>query len=356
MNILIISPYFNYSCGVSKHVYLLLCELSRISNINLFFATNGGDGLSRLNSLNINISIFSFRKGWKNIFFLIPNYLSLKHFCFLNKITVIHSHHRYPEFLAWIVSKRLKIRTVTTCHSFVRGFSIFSLKSDMVIAVSESIKFHIIKYFNIEKSRISMLHNFVIDLNATFNTEGMFSVSNLQFNSKDKILLFVGRINKIKGADIVIDSFISLISRYNDIYLFLVGSFELDNSYFDKIRINPRIILQKPTNDVSRYLNLCYMVLLPSRIDPFPYVMLEAGLFSKPFIGGNTGGIAEFISHKNNGLLVEPGVKESLITAIEWLLNDPEEAGILGDNLHVKVTHFNSAEKYLNSLLEIYET
>ena len=42
------------------------------------------------------------------------------------------------------------------------------------------------------------------------------------------------------------------------------------------------------------------IVILPSRIDPFPFVMLEAGAFKKPFIGGNTGGINEVEANNLN--------------------------------------------------------
>ena len=98
--------------------------------------------------------------------------------------------------------------------------------------------------------------------------------------------------------------------------------------------------------------------MLPSRSDSFPYVMLEAGVHKKPFIGGNTGGIAEFIEDGKNGLLIDPENPEELAEKIIYLLNKPELGKMLGENLYEKVNrlcdynnYFREVEKIYNSLL-----
>jgi glycosyltransferase involved in cell wall biosynthesis len=86
--------------------------------------------------------------------------------------------------------------------------------------------------------------------------------------------------------------------------------------------------------------------------------MLETGLHKKPFIGGNTGGIAEFIEDGKNGLLVDPEKPDQLVDKILFLLNNPEVGTRLGENLYEKVTrlcdynnYFNEVEKIYNSLI-----
>ena len=44
--------------------------------------------------------------------------------------------------------------------------------------------------------------------------------------------------------------------------------------------------------------------------------MIETGSFKKLFIGGNTGGIAEFIEDGKNGLLVDPENPEMIAEKI----------------------------------------
>ena len=87
--------------------------------------------------------------------------------------------------------------------------------------------------------------------------------------------------------------------------------------------------------------------------------MLEAGVHKKPFIGGNTGGIAEFIEDGKNGLLVDPENPEQLAEKISYLLDNPALGKHLGENLYDKVTrlcdynnYFNEVEKIYNSLVK----
>ena len=96
------------------------------------------------------------------------------------------------------------------------------------------------------------------------------------------------------------------------------------------------------------------IVVLPSRTDPFPYVMLEAGAMKKPFIGGNTGGISEFIEDGVNGLLIEPGNSDQLADKIMFLLNNPVQAELLADALYQKVKKECDCEKYFERLEKIY--
>lgn len=81
LNILHISPDFNYACGVSKHVYLLLNELKKNNNYNLFFITNNGDSLDRLTKLGVQPTILGFNRGNRNVYNLFKNVLSLYRFC-----------------------------------------------------------------------------------------------------------------------------------------------------------------------------------------------------------------------------------------------------------------------------------
>ena len=61
---------------------------------------------------------------------------------------------------------------------------------------------------------------------------------------------------------------------------------------------------------------------LPSRIDSFGIVFLEAWAYGKPVIGGNAGGIPDVIAHGHDGLLVDYGDVDGLADAMRTLLLD----------------------------------
>jgi hypothetical protein len=61
---------------------------------------------------------------------------------------------------------------------------------------------------------------------------------------------------------------------------------------------------------------------MPSRMEGFGIVFLEAMRHGKPCIGGNHGGTPEVIEHGKSGFLVDYGDAEALVSHIESLQND----------------------------------
>lgn len=102
----------------------------------------------------------------------------------------------------------------------------------------------------------------------------------LKISPNRKIIGFIGRLNfSEKGIDILLQAFQELSETRSDIHLIIVG----DGTDFDGI--NHFIISNKLTativsaqKDIFDYINIIDVLILPSRIDPFPLIMLEAGL------------------------------------------------------------------------------
>lgn len=356
LKILHISPDFNYSCGVSKNVFDSLKHFNKREEYNVHFITNGGDALSKLDKHNIEYGLFHFSKGWTNIFYLPFNYFQLKSFCAENKIDIIHTHHRYPELLSTLVAKRINIKTITTTHSLVRGYKYLSFKSDKIIAVSNTVKKTIIKNFAVPAEKIESIYNCIYPWEER-DTNGVQKLrEKLNIKKTEYVILFLGRINRIKGIDILINAFKELRKTHLLINLILVGSFE-DRAFRSfNIRQNEKICLVQAQEDITSFYELSNVVVLPSRVDPFPYTMLEAGYFKKPFIGSRTGGIAEFIEEGVNGFLFEPGNADDLADKIKFVINNPEIANSAAEQLNKKVKKYCNCEYYFEKLTNIYHS
>ena len=354
MNILHISPDFNYTCGVSKHVFELLKYFDGRKEFNVYFITNGGDALSKLENHKIDYELFHFSKGWKNILYFLFNYFYLTRFCVKNKIDIIHTHHRYPELLSTIIAKRLNIRTITTVHSLVKGYKNLSFRSDRIIAVSNTVKKSIIKNFHIQINKIELIYNCIVsgdrpDAEKVENLREKLNIKNTEY-----VILFLGRLNKIKGIDLLIRAFRKIKPKFPNVKLILVGEL-LDNTYKQmKVTSDEDIIHLAARTDVNLFFELCDIVLLPSRDDSFPYVMLEAGIANKPFIGSRIGGIAEFIDDGINGFLFEPGNVDELADKIRYVVNNPEKVKSCAKELNKKVKKYCDCEEYFEKLTNIY--
>ena len=355
MNILHIAPDFNYACGVSAYVFKLLKHFNNQKGYTVHFITNGGDALSKLQSEKINYELLPFSKGWKNIFYFPFNFFSLRKFCVENKINLIHTHHRYLGFLANLLRKQLNIKTITTAHSFVSGYKEISFRSDKIIAVSNAVKNSIIKEFNIPLEKIITLYNCILlDQNKSVSTNDEL-LNKLNLKKDDFIILFLGRINNLKGVNILIESFRKIRNEYISLNLILIGDV-LDKTISRmKIQQNESIKLLLPQSDVDTYYNLANVIVLPSRVEPLGYTMLEAGYFKKPFIGSRTGGIAEFIEDGVNGFLFEPGNADDLAEKIKFVIDNPEKAKSAAEKLHKKVKKYCNCEDYFAKLTSIYD-
>lgn len=355
LSILHISPDFNYACGVSKHVYLLLKELKKNNNYNLFFITNKGDSLDRLTELGIQPTILDFSRGNRNVYKLIKNVLSLYIFCKKNNINVIHTHHRYPELVAYLVSRLLHIKTITTVHSLLSNLKYVSFRSEKVIAVSNIVKNNLIRYYKISSDRIVVIYNFIEPFSDIKKDQKEKFLINHNISVSARILLFAGRINEIKGCDVLLLAFDEICKEVRNIKLLLVGSWELPLTVRNNIKINSNIILIDPSPEIDIYYSIAEIVVAPSRSDSFPFIMLESGIAKKPFIGGRTGGIAEFIDDGVDGLLVEPGDKNDLKEKLLKLLNNKSLSHKLGNCLHLKISNFINSDFYISQLSNIYK-
>jgi glycosyltransferase involved in cell wall biosynthesis len=79
------------------------------------------------------------------------------------------------------------------------------------------------------------------------------------------------------------------------------------------------------------------LFVLPSRIDSFGIVYLEAWTYGIAVIGCHAGGVPEVIDDGQDGLLVGYGDVTALASAIETLIADPERRRWMGTRGRAKV-------------------
>lgn len=353
IKLLLIAPDFDYSSGVTRHLRILLKLLSDSEEIEVHFLTNRGDAIAELETVkNIFYNVFPFsnNKFYLNRHFNFFRYL--KNYCEKNKIDIIHTHHRYPEIISVLVAKRLKLKTVTTAHSLVKGVKPFSFKSDLIIAVSDRVKNHIIRKFNVAQSKVVKIYNCISDADYKSDITSLDEIRReLNISQKDFVIFFNGRIGKIKGIDLLVNAFELLSHSYNNLRLLLVGAIE-EKPFVTGLQKNISVI--KPEKNISKYYIISDVVVLPSRTDSFPYVMLEAGLFNKPFIGAKVDGIAEFIEEGVDGLLFNFDDEKDLLQKLKYAYENMDRMKEMAKHLNKKVERNCNCGIYLSKLKSLY--
>jgi hypothetical protein len=150
-------------------------------------------------------------------------------------------------------------------------------------------------------------------------------------------ILFVGRLEKRKGVDTLLACLPPLLDRFPDARMVLAGRDDLPGddglSYraaFEASaagqRLGDRVRFLGPVSDeeLIRLYAGCAIFVAPSRYESFGLILLEAMMFAKAVVAGDTGGMREVVRHGDNGLLVEPGNVEALGQALAELCGSEE--------------------------------
>ncbi|RLB60736.1 MAG: hypothetical protein DRH08_14955, partial [Deltaproteobacteria bacterium] len=147
---------------------------------------------------------------------------------------------------------------------------------------------------------------------------------------KRPFLLFVGRINRLKGIPVLARILGPILERHPDLRMVVAGAEHQnmqDNSMTKDLllRASPhsdRVILTGvlPHTQLYPFLRRTEAVVLPSLVDNLPNSLLEAMLHGKVVVGTRNASFDELITDGVNGILCEPGNPSSLEQAVERVL------------------------------------
>ena len=164
-------------------------------------------------------------------------------------------------------------------------------------------------------------------------------------------ILFVGRLVKRKGADLLLTAFGQLRAELPSARLDIVGDGpEMPNLLALANRLNLGDTVTFHGALFGQRLWDIYagasVLVLPSRqsaydVEGFGTVFLEAGLLGIPSIGTRTGGIPEAVVDGVTGKLVHAESTDELGRAIKSLLDDPKEMERLGKNARERAMRFS---------------
>jgi glycosyltransferase involved in cell wall biosynthesis len=142
----------------------------------------------------------------------------------------------------------------------------------------------------------------------------------------DPVVLYVGKLSKRKGIDILFQAIAKLRLELPGIKLHLVGSGYLN--YFQllakKLGIGKLAVFHGYVDDLMlpAYYKSADFCVFPSKYESFGIVFLEAMASGIPVIATPVGVAPEIIHHSENGILVEPNNPDMLASAILWLSHD----------------------------------
>jgi glycosyltransferase involved in cell wall biosynthesis len=170
------------------------------------------------------------------------------------------------------------------------------------------------------------------------------------------LILFVGRLSHIKGVDILLRSLSRLNGREYRAMLAGTGAQrdELEQLAI-QLGVRDKVDFLGLRDDVWRLMLAADCLVLPSRWEGLPMVILEAMARAKPVIASAVGGIPEVIKDGVTGWLVPPEDPLALAETVNRVLSSPEMACSVGCAARELITTKFSIDVTAHRTLELYE-
>lgn len=279
-------------------------------------------------------------------------------------LDIIHAHYALPHAISAILAKNIlkndKIKIVTTLHgtdvtlvgvdaSFFPITKYGIEQSDAVTCISHFLTNLTKEKFSINKN-IHTIYNF-IDTNEF--TPGDKKHSCPMFSKSKYFLIHISNFRPIKRIIDVIKIF-EIVQKEVNACLLMVGDGEerskAERYASERNLLNKIHFLGKQLNIVD-LLQSSDILLLPSQLESFGLVALEAMSCGVPVVATNTGGIPEVIIHGKTGFLAEVGDISQMAKYCLDILNNPDLKSELSKNSRqIAIENFDA-----NKIIPQYE-
>jgi glycosyltransferase involved in cell wall biosynthesis len=282
-----------------------------------------------------------------------------------NHYDVINTHFALPSGpLGWILGKLYKIPNVLSIHGgdiydpskktsphknfiFKMAVKFILNKAQRIVAQSMNTKNNAGKYYNPIKS---------IDIIPLAFHPPVFSKTNrkkLGFASTDFILITIGRLVKRKAVDVQLEALSMLKDK--SLKLIIVGDGPELNYLTEKVQelnLSDRVIFAgyAAENEKFGYLSISDLYVMTSLHEGFGIVFMEAMNFGLPIVSTNNGGQTDFLTNKENALLINVGDASECAKSIQKFMKDQQLYDNCSKNNREKVKMF-----YANHVAVQYE-
>lgn len=280
-----------------------------------------------------------------------------------HRIDVAHSHEFsmaiYGGWAAW----RAGVPHVITMHGsryyagrLRRRLALRAAvsASQRTVAVSDSLARAIADDLWVQRSRVGVFANgvrYTPPDRVTLRDE-------LGLAPDDRLLVAVGNLYPVKGHRHLVDAVALLAARHPTLHMAIAGRGDLAESLETQARshgIDTRLHLLGLRSDVAAILAAADVFVQPSLSEGMPLALLEAMWAGRAIVASGVGEIAVALQDGAAGLLVEPGDPAALATALERLLNDPGQAGQLGDRAARRARAEYDVTRMVGRYVELYE-
>jgi D-inositol-3-phosphate glycosyltransferase len=186
----------------------------------------------------------------------------------------------------------------------------------------------------------------------------------------DRMVLFVGRIEPLKGVDTLIHAMSCLQwKEERPVHLAIIGgdpaaspeemSAEMARlqKLCDELAVGQTVVFlgKRDQDKLPYYYSASEMVVMPSHYESFGMVALEAMACGTPVIASEVGGLAYLVRDGETGFTIPDQEPDTLCEKISWLLNDRQLHGSMSQRA-VEYAQDYAWEKIAKQIVDVYKS
>lgn len=303
----------------------------------------------------------------------------------MDRYDLIHSHYWLSGRVASRVSRRLQIPFVHTFHSLARAKNDTSADEatrepelrlageDRVIREADAIVASTCEerrwLVNLYAAHPDRVHVIPPGVDHDLFSPGDQAKARRQLGlNAERVLLFVGRLQPLKAANIAICAVSHLIRSgrlsTDETKLLVVGGpsgltgdYELERLKRLTHDVGLEGVIEfvpaRPHQELIRYYRASDVCLVPSLTETFGLVALEAQACGVPVVASEVGGLNSVVRHGETGFLVEPNSIEEFADRSWQILSDPQLKNVLA-SCGASLSHDFSWSRSAGELYELY--
>lgn len=258
---------------------------------------------------------------------------------------VIHANYWLSGLAGRILKQRLSLPLLTTFHTLARvkaeagdyepesraraEMEVMAC-ADVVLANAEAEAEQLVDFYDADPARIEVVPPGVD--HALFSVGSQAGARWALGTSDEPILLFIGRIQPLKGVDVAVEALARL--ERGDARLWIVGGASGNQGnaevrrihrLVDELGVADRVeyIAPQPHHLLSTFYRAADICLVPSRSESFGLVALEAAACGVPTIASAVGGLLSLVEHGHTGYLVDSRDPGEYAAWADKILADP---------------------------------
>jgi glycosyltransferase involved in cell wall biosynthesis len=177
-------------------------------------------------------------------------------------------------------------------------------------------------------------------------------------------ILFVGRLERRKGAEILLRTLQRILSLDPRIGFTFAGEYAIGEMDMFRGAIERslseadrrRVWFLGPAKHAKLPILYCRSDLLcfPSLFENAPFTLLEAMASKLGIVASNTGGIPELVRHGENGLLFDPEKPDTLVERIKEAIDNPQQTAMRASAAYSMLQNDFNPEKIRAQVLDFF--